>query len=120
MVLGLLGVAIGVYTFIYPTITTLALVYLIAAWAILRGVFGIVAAAELLGDSSSRVGWTLLLGGLISLALGAVLAALPSAGALAIVYVVGAFALTFGMTAIVLSFRLRALLHPSRRSAAEG
>jgi len=42
---GLAGIAIGVLTFLWPSVT--ALVYLIAAWAILTGAFEVVAALDL-------------------------------------------------------------------------
>jgi uncharacterized membrane protein HdeD (DUF308 family) len=44
--LGILGVVVGVFTFIYPGITAVALLYLIAAWAIVRGVFEVVTAIQ--------------------------------------------------------------------------
>jgi len=44
---GLAGIAIGVLTFLWPSVTAQALVYLIAAWAILTGAFEVVAAVDL-------------------------------------------------------------------------
>jgi uncharacterized membrane protein HdeD (DUF308 family) len=44
---GLAGIAIAVLTFLWPSVTAQALVYLIAAWAILTGAFGVVAAVDL-------------------------------------------------------------------------
>ena len=44
---GLAGIAIGVITFMSPGITAIALVYLIGAWAVLRGLFEIIAAIQL-------------------------------------------------------------------------
>ena len=41
---GLAGVVVGVVAFFDPGLTALALLYLIAAWAIVRGIFEIVAA----------------------------------------------------------------------------
>jgi uncharacterized membrane protein HdeD (DUF308 family) len=40
---GILGVAVGIATFFYPTITAQALVYLVGFWAIMTGIFEIVA-----------------------------------------------------------------------------
>src|SRR6516162_3789535 len=47
LIFGILGVIVGIYTFFYPGITTIALLYLIAAWAIVRGIFEIVTAIQL-------------------------------------------------------------------------
>ncbi len=44
---GLAGIAIGVLTYLWPSVTAQALVYLIAAWAILTGAFEVVAAVDL-------------------------------------------------------------------------
>src|SRR6266545_234624 len=44
---GIAGIAAGILAFVFPVITGAALVYLIAAWAILTGVFEMVAGFEL-------------------------------------------------------------------------
>jgi len=44
---GLAGIATGVLTFLWPSVTAQALVYLIAAWAILTGAFEVMAAVDL-------------------------------------------------------------------------
>ena len=44
---GLAGIAIGMLTFLWPSITAQGLVYVIAAWAILTGAFEVVAALDL-------------------------------------------------------------------------
>ena len=44
---GLAGIATGVLTLLWPGVTAQALLYLIAAWAILTGAFEVVAAVDL-------------------------------------------------------------------------
>ena len=104
---GILGVIVGIYTFFYPGVTAIALLYLIAAWALVRGIFEIVTAIQLRKEISYE--WALIVGGLISIIFGIVLIANPGAGALAMVVVIGAFALMFGVMMIVLAFRVRGL-----------
>src|ERR1700722_10577486 len=44
---GIAGLAVGLMTMAWPAITALWLIYLIAAWAIITGIFEIVAAVKL-------------------------------------------------------------------------
>lgn len=117
VLLGMLGVIVGIITFISPGITAVALLYLIAAWAIIRGVFEIVTAIQLRKEISNE--WLLIIAGILSVLFGLVLAANPAAGALAMVWVIGSYALIVGLMMIGLAFRLRGLpgrldKHPSR------
>jgi uncharacterized membrane protein HdeD (DUF308 family) len=105
--LGVLGVVVGVFTFIYPGITAVALLYLIAAWAVARGVFEIVTAIQLRKEISNE--WLLIIAGILSVLFGAALVANPAAGALAVVWIIGAYAFVFGLMMIALAFRLRGL-----------
>jgi uncharacterized membrane protein HdeD (DUF308 family) len=105
---GVLGIIAGFCTFIYPDITAVGLLYLIAAWAILRGIFEIITSIQLYKEIGK--GWALIAGGMISVIVGVVLFANPGAGALAMVWVIAAYALFFGLMMILLAFRLRGLL----------
>jgi uncharacterized membrane protein HdeD (DUF308 family) len=102
---GLAGVVVGVLTFFYPGLTALALLYLIAAWAIVRGVFEIIAAIHLRKELENE--WLLALSGLLSVVLGVFLIMAPGAGALAVLWWIGAFAIVFGVLTIILGFRLK-------------
>jgi uncharacterized membrane protein HdeD (DUF308 family) len=102
---GLAGVAAGVVTVIWPDITALALLYLIAAWALVTGGLEIAAAIRLRKVITGE--WLLVLIGIASIALGVMLALFPGTGALAVVLWIGAYALASGILMIVLSFRLR-------------
>ena len=104
---GLAGVAVGIVTFVSPGLTALALLYLIAAWAIIRGVFEIVAAFHLRKELENE--WLLALSGLLSVALGVFLWVAPGAGALAVLWWIGAVAIVFGVLTIMLGMRLKGL-----------
>jgi len=103
---GLVSVGAGIVTFAYPGLTALALLYVIAAWAIVTGVFEIVAALRLRQRIANE--WWLALSGVLSVAFGLLLAVAPGAGALAVVFWIGAYAIVFGAMLIALAFRLRA------------
>jgi uncharacterized membrane protein HdeD (DUF308 family) len=102
---GLLGIGAGVATVLWPVLTALALLAVVAAWSIVGGLLEIVAAIRLRREIQGE--WALILSGVLSIALGVVLVLLPGAGALALVLWVGAYALVIGVVQVVLSFRLR-------------
>jgi uncharacterized membrane protein HdeD (DUF308 family) len=102
---GIAGVATGVISFVWPGITALALVYLIAAWALITGVLEIIAAVRLRKEIKGE--WLLALSGVFSVLLGVLLAIAPGPGAIALVWYVGTFAIFFGVLMVALSFRLR-------------
>jgi len=56
---GLAGIATGVLTYLWPSVTAQALVYLIAAWAILTGAFEVMAAVDLrkLVEGERQLAW---------------------------------------------------------------
>jgi uncharacterized membrane protein HdeD (DUF308 family) len=103
---GLVGIAAGIVTLFWPGITAIALLYVIAAWAIVTGVLELIAAVRL--RKEIRGEWLLALGGIASIAFGVLVALFPGPGALALVLWIGAYALVFGVLLVVLSFKLRA------------
>jgi uncharacterized membrane protein HdeD (DUF308 family) len=105
VLVGLLGLAAGLFTFLWPAITALALLVVIAAWSILHGFLEIVGAIRLRKEIEGE--WLLILSGLLSVAFGALVLLFPGAGALALVWLIGAYAILFGVLLIVLSLRLR-------------
>ena len=105
LVEGVFGVIAGVLAFAWPGITALVLLYLIAAWAVVTGVFEIAAAIRLRKYITGE--WLLALGGALSVLFGVLLAAWPAAGALAVLWLIGAYAVLFGVLLIALGLKLR-------------
>ncbi len=92
---GILGVLVGVIALAWPGITALAFLYLLAAWAILTGVFEVIVLTALTG--------------VISIIFGILIAAQPSSGLLAVVWLIGVYAILFGIMYIVMYFQTRSL-----------
>ena len=105
LIAGLLGIAVGVVAFMWPGLTALVLLFLIAIRLVVVGVLELVAGIRPPVPMGDR-GWVIF-SGIISIVFGVVLMLLPVAGALAIIWLIGAFAIVFGIVVSALSFRLR-------------
>lgn len=115
---GVIGVLVGVATIVWPGITALVLLYLIAFWALLTGVLEIAAAIRLRRAITNE--WLLALSGIVALTVGVMLLLFPGAGVLAVVLWIGAYAIVTGILLIMLAFRLRSIGRTSRPQAATG
>jgi uncharacterized membrane protein HdeD (DUF308 family) len=104
---GLLNIATGIAAFLWPGLTVIAFVWLIAAWAIVTGAL-MTAAGSRLNIDHGR--WWLVLGGLLSLAYGVLLIIAPLIGAVVLTWWIGVYALVFGIALVMFSFKLRSRL----------
>jgi uncharacterized membrane protein HdeD (DUF308 family) len=102
---GVVGILAGIAAFIWPGITAFVLLILIAAQAVVTGIFELVAAIRLRREIEGE--WLLGLSGVASIIFGVLMFAFPGAGALAVVWLIGAYALVFGVLMLVLAFRVR-------------
>jgi uncharacterized membrane protein HdeD (DUF308 family) len=108
-IVGLLGIAAGLLTFLMPGVTALVLLYLIAGWAIATGVFQIAGAIRLRKEIDNE--WFLILCGVVSVLFGVAMFMAPGAGALALIWVIGIYAIIVGALLVGLSFRLKKHAH---------
>jgi uncharacterized membrane protein HdeD (DUF308 family) len=116
VVLSLLSLAGGIVALLWPGITALVLTIWVAAWALATGVVE-VALAFLRGESAGqRAAWAL--GGLVSIALGVVLAIRPDIGAVTLATVFGLFSIYYGVQALVMSANTRRVATAERRLSA--
>jgi uncharacterized membrane protein HdeD (DUF308 family) len=111
---GIVGIAAGVVTLIWPAITALVLLYIIATWALLTGALEIWAAVRLRKVISNE--WWLVATGIASIVFAVVLIIFPDTGALAVIWTIGAYAILFGVLMIALAFKLHGLIQ--RRTTA--
>jgi uncharacterized membrane protein HdeD (DUF308 family) len=111
---GIAGIVIGLTAFFWTDLTALALLYLIAAWAIVTGILEIVAAIQYRHVISGE--WAMILGGALSVILGVMLFVYPSAGTVGIVWSIGMYAIAAGIIEIIFAFRLRGLKQDLERT----
>jgi uncharacterized membrane protein HdeD (DUF308 family) len=104
---GILGIGAGLITLRAPFITTVALVFFIAVWAMATGILKIVEAIRLRKEISGEF-W-LALSGIASVIFAFLVMLRPAAGALAMAWLIGWYALFLGVTLVVLGFRVRGL-----------
>lgn len=104
---GTAGVICGLMGIFMPDITTQALMYLIATWALFTGIFEIVVAIQFRRELENE--WMLILGGLLSIAFGILMFIYPAAGAVSITWLIGSYAIIFGISEMIFAFRLRGL-----------
>jgi len=104
---GILGILAGVVALVWPGITALAFLFLIAAWAIITGIMELV--APLSFPMSAGRAALMVLAGLVSIVFGVLLAAQPSSGLLAVVWLIGVYAIVFGVMYIAVYFQSRSL-----------
>jgi uncharacterized membrane protein HdeD (DUF308 family) len=102
---GVLGIAAGALTLLWPGLTGLVLLYFIAGWAIAAGVLEIIGAIKLRNEIEGE--WWLIATGVLSVLFGVLILMFPGAGALGLALTIGWFAIVYGGLLIGLSLRLR-------------
>ncbi len=109
---GIFGLLAGVVAWVWPGLTAIVLVYVIATWAVVTGAFEIATAIRLRKEIEGE--WLLGAAGLASIAFGLVLAFRPLAGTLALLWLLGWYAIVFGafVIGLAISVRLRHGAHP--------
>jgi uncharacterized membrane protein HdeD (DUF308 family) len=105
---GIVDILAGIIAFVWPLVTVLFFVCLMAAWAIVSGSLLTTAAFQL---HVAHGRWLMVLGGIVSIIWGIMLILWPFVGALVLTWWMGAYALFFGGALIALAFRLRRHRH---------
>jgi uncharacterized membrane protein HdeD (DUF308 family) len=102
---GVVSILAGLIALIFPGLTAVALLYLVVAWAVVTGIAEIATAIRL--RQEIRGEWALILGGIISVLFGLILAVLPAVGILSLIWLVGAYAVAFGVLLLITALQVR-------------
>jgi uncharacterized membrane protein HdeD (DUF308 family) len=99
---GAVYIGIGVVALLWPQLTALVLLYLIAARAIIGGIAEIILAVK----APPRTGreWLMALGGVVSVIFGVVMIFQPVQLGLALLWVIGCWAVALGLILIIAAF----------------
>jgi uncharacterized membrane protein HdeD (DUF308 family) len=111
---GVANIGVGVVIFLLPQISVLALMYLLAIWAIFTGV------VMAFGGGTFTTGaprWLLIIGGALSVLLGVMMIGQPSLGLLALAWWVGSYGIMFGVVLLSLALWLRNNQMPAQPGA---
>ena len=104
---GLISIIAGIIAFSQPVLTGFTLVIVIGAWAIVTGIFEIIAGIKLRDEIEGEF-W-LILGGILSVIFGILIWRNVAVGALTIVWLIGIYAILFGITLIALAFKVKGI-----------
>lgn len=104
---GIVSIGAGIIAFVWPGITALALLFVIAVWAFLLGALRLAAAIQMRHEIDDW--WLPALSGALSIAFAVFLVITPGAGALVITWLIGWFSVFVGVLLLMLAYRVRKL-----------
>lgn len=113
---GVVSILAGIIAIVLWEFAAQILLYIIAAWAIVTGVFQIWAAIRL--REKIRGEFWLGLAGAASILFGILLFLFPAAGVLTVVWLIGSGAIAIGLFLVVLGWRLRGINELGKLDAA--
>ncbi len=104
---GILGIAAGVFTFLYPNAAAISLLFLLGTWLIVSGILRIGLAIELRDETPDA--WLPILSGMLSVLCGGLIFYKPGPSLLAWIWVIGVYAILFGVLMVTFGFRLNGM-----------
>jgi uncharacterized membrane protein HdeD (DUF308 family) len=106
-IMGAFGIVVSLVTLVWPGMTALTLLYVVAIWAVTMGVLQIGAAIEFRREIDGEL--FLVLGGLLTIAFGSLLVVFPGTGLLSLVWLAGFWAELFGFSSLGIAYRLHGI-----------
>ena len=105
---GVIALVFGLLTVFNPALTVAALILLFGAYAVANGVFTIIAAVA--NRRGERHWVTLVISGVLSVALGVLTFLMPGVTGIVLLYIIAGWAIITGITEIVTAVRLRKVI----------
>lgn len=102
---GVINLLIGLVVFLWPAMTSLVLVYIIAIWALITGIVHLISAISL-REFFPKL-WLSVIMSVLLIVFALAIFIHPGAGAIAISLIIGIVAFTYGMIAIGFGLQLR-------------
>jgi uncharacterized membrane protein HdeD (DUF308 family) len=109
LIAGIVGVFAGCVAFFMPGVGTLAIVWLVAAWAVITGALEIAAAIRLRKMIEGE--WMLMIAGVLAVLLGLFILSRPGMGVVLLATWLGVYAIFSGIVTLLLAFRIRNWAH---------
>lgn len=116
-IMGIVEIVFAFLAFLWPGLTAIGLVFLIAVWAVTTGAIAILAAYYLRREIENE--WVLVATGLLLILFGIYLAIFPGAGTISLTLLIGAGAVAYGILSLVLALRLRGWLQEGAAPGAD-
>jgi uncharacterized membrane protein HdeD (DUF308 family) len=104
---GVISLGAGVVVFFWPAITLLILVYLVAIWAVVTGIFEFLAGIAAPWAEPGKIFIGIV--GVLSVILGVIIFMNPAFSLSAVTWLIGIYALVIGLALVFFSFKLKAL-----------
>lgn len=113
---GICSILTAIVAFLWPGLTAIVFVLIIAAWSIVSGALMLTAAYRMRRGAGAR-GW-LIFGGILSVLFGMLLVIAPLIGAIVLTWWIGAYVLVLSIFMLVVAFNLRS--RATRSGGSEG
>lgn len=113
---GIWSILTAIVAFLWPGLTAIVFVLIIAAWSIVSGALMLTAAYRMRRGAGAR-GW-LIFGGILSVLFGVLLVIAPLIGAIVLTWWIGAYVLVLSIFMLVVAFNLRS--RATRSGGSEG
>ncbi|MBN9141480.1 MAG: DUF308 domain-containing protein [Micrococcales bacterium] len=122
LTIGVVGLIAGIVVMIFPAaagaLALLVLLWIVAIWAIVSGIFGIPAAASIASGGAKVLG---IVFSVLSILFGILLAILlfttPQSALIGLIYVLGAYAVLAGIVLVVIAFQARSAANAALKAA---